>query len=189
MGLADAWVMPFVEENSEAEEGKDRGYPCRHAKRPDELEHEISSQRARVLQVVEHPARRRLTTNDEAVEWFVERLSVSADVRHRRVQVRRRRAVLYLAVLHAATPDDPSEYSAGDERVASRFELAEVRTGHQTQGVGVLTRMGDRFSEWGNGNGLRSLIPTLLTAVMGTRFAFDMIGVTRTSAADPTASS
>ena len=51
--------------------------------------------------------------------------------------------------------------------------------------------MGDRFSEWGNGNGLRSLIPTLLaSAVMGYRFCLpDMIGGNAISAADPTASS
>ena len=42
----------------------------------------------------------------------------------------------------------------------------------------MLTRMGDRFSEWGSGNGLRSIIPTLLTSgVMGYPFCLpDMIG-------------
>ena len=73
----------------------------------------------------------------------------------------------------------PSEYTRyWVERVAAQFELAEVRTGHGTTGVGVLTRMGDRFSEWGTANGLRSIIPTLLTSgVMGYPFCLpDMIG-------------
>ena len=74
----------------------------------------------------------------------------------------------------------PSEYTrAYVNNVASRFELAEVRTGHQTTGLpGTLTRMGDRFSEWGVGNGLQSIIPTLLTSgVMGYPFCLpDMIG-------------
>ena len=74
----------------------------------------------------------------------------------------------------------PSEYTRyWVERVASRFALAEVRTGHGTTGVGVLTRMGDRFSEWGNGNGLRSdhPYPPHQSAVMGYPFCLpDMIG-------------
>jgi hypothetical protein len=39
-----------------------------------------------------------------------------------------------------------------------------VRTGHRNQDVAVLTRMGDRFSTWDVGNGLQSIIPTLLTS-------------------------
>ena len=48
----------------------------------------------------------------------------------------------------------------------------------RTQGVGLLTRMGDRFSTWGVDNGLQSVIPTLLTSsILGYPFCLpDMIG-------------
>ena len=185
MGFAvTLWVMPFVEENSEAyEEGKDRGYFVGTRNVSMSSSTKFPSQRARgFFKWWNTPPVVALdVTNDEAVEWFVERLErlrstcgidgFKFDAGEpcflpRKFSTRR-------PLTH------PSEYTRGwIERVASRFELAEVRTGHQTQGVGVLTRMGDRFSEWGNGNGLRSLIPTLLTsAVMGYPFCLpDMIG-------------
>lgn len=73
----------------------------------------------------------------------------------------------------------PSEYTRlWVEEVASKFEVAEVRTGHKTQSAPLLTRMGDRFSTWDLGNGLRSLIPTLMTSsVLGYAFCLpDMVG-------------
>ncbi len=51
-------------------------------------------------------------------------------------------------------------------QVAGQFAggVSEVRAGNMTQDVAVLTRMGDRFSTWDVSNGLRSIIPTLLTS-------------------------
>jgi hypothetical protein len=56
--------------------------------------------------------------------------------------------------------------------------FAQVRTGHKTTNVPLLTRMGDRFSTWSSGNGLRSVIPTLLTSgLLGYPFCLpDMVG-------------
>lgn len=64
------------------------------------------------------------------------------------------------------------------QEVASKFDYSEVRTGHKTNGMSLLTRMGDRFSTWSTSNGLRSVIPTLLTSgILGYPFCLpDMIG-------------
>ena len=73
----------------------------------------------------------------------------------------------------------PAEYTRlYVQHVASHFDLCEVRTGHQNQDLTLFTRMGDRFSTWGLSNGLRSLIPTLLTSgLAGYPFCLpDMIG-------------
>eukprot|EP00793_Prasinoderma_coloniale_P001901 PRCOL_00007264-RA len=63
-------------------------------------------------------------------------------------------------------------------KVAANFSVAEVRTGHRCTDTSILTRMGDRFSTWGTGNGLRSTIPTLLTSgVLGYPFVLpDIVG-------------
>ena len=170
------WVMPFVEENTDAfREGSELGYFVTSKRATGGL-------RPGFFKWWNAPPVVALdVTNPEAVSWFVTRLE-SLQTRYgidgfkfdagepcflpRMFETRE-------ALGH------PSEYTRyWVERVASRFALAEVRTGHGTTGVGVLTRMGDRFSEWGSGNGLRSIIPTLLTSgVMGYPFCLpDMIG-------------
>ena len=58
-----------------------------------------------------------------------------------------------------ATLRDPATLRA---KILSPFP--QVRTGQHSTGAGMLTRMGDRFSEWGVDNGLQSIIPTLLTS-------------------------
>ena len=131
-------------------------------------------------------------TNAEAVEWFVGRLKG----------------------LQAATGIDGFKFDAGEpcflprnpqtliplstpadytqlyvKNIAGRFAagVSEVRTGHLTQDVAVLCRMGDRFSTWDAGNGLRSLIPTLLTSgVLGYPFCLpDLVGGNRYFGAAP----
>jgi alpha-glucosidase (family GH31 glycosyl hydrolase) len=131
-------------------------------------------------------------TNPEAVEWFVGRLKA----------------------LQAATGIDGFKFDAGEpcflprnpqthaplttpadytrlyvKNVAGQFAggVSEVRTGHLTQDVAVLCRMGDRFSTWDAGNGLRSLIPTLLTSgVLGYPFCLpDLVGGNRYFGAAP----
>lgn len=133
-------------------------------------------------------------TNPEAVEWFVGRLKG----------------------LQAATGIDGFKFDAGEpcflprdpqthvplvtpadytrlyvKNVAGQFAggVSEVRTGHMTQDVALLTRMGDRFSTWDAGNGLRSLIPTLLTSgVLGYPFCLpDLVGGNRYFGAAPDA--
>jgi hypothetical protein len=57
------------------------------------------------------------------------------------------------------------------------FPHLQVRTGHLTQDVAVLTRLGDRFSTWGPDNGLKSIIPALLTSgLMGYPFCLPVSG-------------
>lgn len=122
-------------------------------------------------------------TNPEAVDWFVGRLRAlqeatgidgfKFDAGEPCFLPRRPRTHTPLA-----TPADYTRLYV--QRVAGQFAggVSEVRTGHQTQDVAVFCRMGDRFSTWDSANGLRSLIPTLLTSgVLGYPFCLpDMIG-------------
>ena len=120
-------------------------------------------------------------TNPAAVEWFVARL--------KRLQ---RDVGIDGFKFDAGEPcflperfETHRELSGAEEytrlwvrEVASRFDMAEVRTGARSQNDRCVTRMGDRFSTWESANGLRSLIPTLLTSgVIGYPFVLpDIVG-------------
>ena len=122
-------------------------------------------------------------TNPEAVEWFVARLKklqretgvdgFKFDAGEPCFLPRFPRTHLPLST--------PAEYTQlYVQRVAGQFAggVSEVRTGHHNHDVAIMYRMGDRFSTWDAGNGLRSLIPTLLTSgILGYPFCLpDMIG-------------
>jgi hypothetical protein len=122
-------------------------------------------------------------TNPDAVEWFVSRLrelqektgvdGFKFDAGEPCFLPRKPRTHTPMST--------PAEYTQlYVQRVAGQFAggVSEVRTGHCTQDVALMYRMGDRFSTWDAGNGLRSLIPTLLTSgVLGYPFCLpDMIG-------------
>jgi len=122
-------------------------------------------------------------TNPEAVEWFVARLKklqletgvdgFKFDAGEPCFLPRQPRTHEPLST--------PAEYTQMYvERVAGQFAggVSEVRTGHSNHDVAIMYRMGDRFSTWDAANGLRSLIPTLLTSgVLGYPFCLpDMIG-------------
>lgn len=122
-------------------------------------------------------------TNPEAVDWMVSRLkhlqestgvdSFKFDAGEPCFLPRR------FKTHHPMS--NPSEYTRlYIKEVAGKFQggISEVRTGHMTQDVGMLTRMGDRFSTWEINNGLQSIIPTLLTSgLIGYPFILgDMIG-------------
>jgi hypothetical protein len=73
----------------------------------------------------------------------------------------------------------PSEYTKlWSTEIAKTFKLCEVRSGHHSTDSGVWTRIGDTFSSWTTSNGLRSLIPHLLTSsIVGYPLCLpDMIG-------------
>lgn len=176
------WVMPFIEENTEAyREGAARGYFVASKATHHPLD-ALNGLKPGFFKWWNAPPVVALdVTNPAAVDWFVSRL--------RSLQTRYgidgykfdagepcflpRKFETHQPLVH------PSEYTRGwVNNVAAKFELAEVRTGHQTTGTSLLTRMGDRFSEWGNGNGLQSIIPALLTSgLLGYPFCLpDMIG-------------
>lgn len=173
------WVMPFFEERSAAyREGAAAGYFVR-SESGQSWWHKPgffgwwNSPPVVALDV----------TNPDAVAWFVRRLRA----------------------LQAATGVDGFKFDAGEPcflppkpltyeplatpqqytrqyvtNVAGQFAggVSEVRTGHMTQNVALLTRMGDRFSTWGASNGLRSIIPAALTSgLLGYPFCLpDMVG-------------
>ena len=207
------WVHPFVEEKSSAfREGAARGYfvgsDAEGANSPSRFFGLLSGSSAPpVIPITpggsapgffawwnQPPVAALDVTNPEAVEWFVGRLKG----------------------LQAATGIDGFKFDAGEpcflprdpqtylplgtpadytrlyvKNVAGQFAggVSEVRTGHLTQDVALLTRMGDRFSTWDSGNGLRSLIPTLLTSgVLGYPFCLpDLVGGNRYFGAAPDA--
>ena len=176
------WVMPFIEEDTEAyREGSAAGYfvDSAHPHHPFDV---VNGLKPGFFKWWNAPPVVALdVTNPDAVDWFVSRLRSLQD-RHGVDGFKfdagepcflPRKFETHLPLTH------PSEYTrAWVHNVAAKFDLAEVRTGHHTTGTALLTRMGDRFSEWGVGNGLRSVIPTLLTSgVMGYPFCLpDMIG-------------
>ena len=175
--LVTLWVMPFAAECSEAyQEGAPRGYFCGGDANP------RKGLKAGFFKWWNSPDVAALDlTNDEAVEWFVGRLRRLQDkygidgfkfdagepcFLPRRVQTSKPMAT-------------PVEYTRlWVTKVAANFSVAEVRTGHRCTDTSILTRMGDRFSTWGTGNGLRSTIPTLLTSgVLGYPFVLpDIVG-------------
>lgn len=172
------WVMPFVEESSSCyAEGHALGYFVRS-----ESSGGLGLKPGFFRWWNSVPVVGLDVTNPAACAWFVERLQ----------QLQRETGVdgfkfdagepCFLPASGFTTHvplTHPSQYTRGwVTHVARCFDLAEVRTGHHTQHMPLLTRMGDRFSEWGIDNGLGSLIPTLLTSsVLGYPFCLpDMIG-------------
>lgn len=171
------WVMPFAEEASEAyKEGAPKGYfissdaPPTRGLKPGFF---------RWWQPV--PAAALDVTNPEAVKWFVERLKkLQADYSIDGFKFDAGEPCFLPRRFRTHAPImTPTEYTRlYVQEVASHFSFAEVRTGHRTNSAPLLTRMGDRFSTWSSGNGLRSLIPTLLTSgILGYPFCLpDMVG-------------
>lgn len=73
----------------------------------------------------------------------------------------------------------PNLYTTKFVEFCSQFGgLVETRVGHLNQKLAVFTRMGDKESRWGYDNGLKALIPSLLSfGIMGYPFVLpDMIG-------------
>ena len=120
-------------------------------------------------------------TNDDAVEWFLTRLKVlqqEVGLDGFKFDAGEPCFLPQGALTHRPL-SYPGEYTQlWIEKVVSKFEISEVRSAMATTGYGGLIRMGDRDTVWGADNGLRSLIPTLLTsAVLGYPFCLpDMVG-------------
>lgn len=122
-------------------------------------------------------------TNPEAVEWFVARLrKLQAETGVDGFKFDAGEPCFLPRFPRTHQPlSTPAEYTQlYVQRVAGQFAggVSEVRTGHHNHDVAIMYRMGDRFSTWDAANGLRSLIPTLLTSgVLGYPFCLpDMIG-------------
>eukprot|EP00897_Mesotaenium_endlicherianum_P009994 jgi/Mesen1/9022/ME000565S08339 len=171
------WIMPFAEEASQAyKEGAPKGYfissdaPATRGLKPGFF---------KWWQPV--PAAALDVTNPEAVNWFVQRLKkLQADYNIDGFKFDAGEPCFLPRRFKTFKPImSPTEYTRlYVQEVASNFDFSEVRTGHRTNSVPLLTRMGDRFSTWSSGNGLRSVIPTLLTSgLLGYPFCLpDMIG-------------
>ena len=202
------WVHPFVERQSEAYvEGAAKGYfvGCDMADHP--LEHgplgwilQAKHRHDHAMCAVDQrgpggskigffkwwntpPVAALDVTNPDAVEWFVARLKkLQADTGVDGFKFDAGEPCFLPRMPRTHRPlSTPAEYTQlYVQQVAGQFAggVSEVRTGHSTQDVALMYRMGDRFSTWDAANGLRSLIPTLLTSgVLGYPFCLpDMIG-------------
>lgn len=122
------------------------------------------------------------TTSLEAQSWFTERLkafrttygfdSFNFDAGE----------VNYLPIGYelASIPySNPAYYSYDYVTMASTFgQMVKVRVGYKSQGLPLFVRILDRDSVWDENNGLRSLIPTVLTfGILGFPFVLpDVVG-------------
>jgi len=171
------WVMPFVEEGSACyAEGCARGFFVKSR-----VSSGLGLQPGFFRWWNSAPVVGLDVTNPAACEWFVGRLqALQEETGVDGFKFDAGEPCFLPACFTTHQPlVHPSQYThLWVTRIASRFDVAEVRTGHQSTQVPLLTRMGDRFSEWGVDNGLGSLIPTLLTSsVLGYPFCLpDMIG-------------
>ncbi|XP_052801466.1 myogenesis-regulating glycosidase-like [Mya arenaria] len=119
--------------------------------------------------------------NEEAVDWFVSRLE----------QMKRKYGVdsfkfdagevTYVPAFqrHMWAWPDPTRYTTKYVQAVARLgHMIEVRCGYRSQSFPVFVRMGDKESRWGWDNGLRSLVPTVLTmGILGYPYILpDMIG-------------
>lgn len=174
--LVTLWVMPFVEEDSDAyREGAPRGYFVKAENKWMGLKPGF------IKWWNKEPVVALDVTNPAATEWFVGRLK-ALQAKHNIDGFKFDAGEpcflppnfqTFAPVIH------PTDYTRlYIERVCSHFEIAEVRTGHRTQSLPLMMRMGDRFSTWDIGNGLQSLIPTLLTSgLLGYPYCLpDMVG-------------
>jgi hypothetical protein len=176
------WVMPFVEKRSAAyQEGVKKDYFVKKVTSPSL---HPDQEKPGFFKWWNFPKVVALdVTNPEAVEWYVSRLKRLQDLYGID-------GFKFDAGEPCFLPRNPitkkplaypSEYThLWVKEVAGQFQggVCEVRTGHRTQDVGVMTRMGDRFSTWDISNGLQSIIPTVLTSgILGYPFALpDIIG-------------
>ena len=162
------WVMPFVEERSAAyAEGKARGFFVESgAERPPWFLKRGFFRWWNAAPVVALDV-----TNPATVAWFTHRLhALQADTGVHGFKFDAGEPCFLPAsprFASRAALAHPAHYTRLYVReVAGKFAggVSEVRTGHRTQDVALLTRMGDRFSTWDVANGLKSLIPTLLAS-------------------------
>jgi myogenesis-regulating glycosidase len=121
-------------------------------------------------------------TNPAACEWFIsrlQRLQSCYDIDGFKFDAGEPSFLPRNAVTHTSL-SCPSDYTrAWINNVAGHFPVSEARAGVPgTQSAAPLLRMFDRFSTWGDDNGLASVITALLTAsILGYPLVLpDMIG-------------
>ncbi|GFQ73379.1 myogenesis-regulating glycosidase [Trichonephila clavata] len=123
------------------------------------------------------------TTNEMAVEWFVERLKalqseygiVSFKFDAGEVLWMDKNFELH----HPEANLQPNIYSSAYAELAAKFGgRVEVRVGYDSQHLPIFIRMFDKFSSWDYPNGLKTLIPNALQlSLMGYFYILpDMIG-------------
>ncbi len=168
--LVTLWVMPFANPASEAyAEGAQHGFWVKDARGNPGIFRWWQGAGA-ALDV----------TNPAAVEWFVKRLrQLQDDYGVDGYKFDAGEPCFLPQDFQTHEPILPNEYTRlYVERVASHFELAEVRSAYQNQDVPIWVRLWDRFSSWGLDNGLQSMIPASLTfGLLGYPWVLpDMIG-------------
>ena len=166
-----AWVIPFLEPESAAfAEGGAKGYLVRGPDGAPRLVPWWQGQGG-LLDV----------TNPEAREWFRQRLGgLQAATGLDGFKFDAGEAVFVPPDAVTCQPlASRNEYTTRYVRlVAEHFSLTEVRSGWLNQTAPIFFRQWDKTSAWGRDNGLRSVIPGLLTlSLTGYPFVLpDMVG-------------
>lgn len=122
------------------------------------------------------------TTNEKAVESFTSRLKTFQSKYKIDGFKFDAGSLSYLPKdykLNNSTINNPTCYSSNYAKLASKFGgLVEARVGYRTQDLPIFIRILDRSSIWGHFNGLKSVIPAVLTlGILGYPFVLpDMVG-------------
>lgn len=122
------------------------------------------------------------TTNENAVQTFVARLKSFQNKYHIDGFKFDAGSVSYLPKgykLYNSNLSNPSVYSSKYAEIATQFgNLVEARVGYHTQQLPIFIRILDRSSRWGYDNGLKSVIPAVLTlGILGYPYVIpDMVG-------------
>ncbi|XP_015908021.1 myogenesis-regulating glycosidase [Parasteatoda tepidariorum] len=167
------WVHPFCNKNCVTYNiGKTKGYWVKN-KEGNVLDVKWWNGLGAVLDV----------TNEEAAEWFKERLQmiqINFGIESFKFDAGE---ILWLDTdfyFHNSEANaQPNIYSQLYAEIAAEFgRNVEVRTGYKTQHLPILVRMFDKYSVWNYANGLQTLIPnTLNLSMLGYYFVLpDMVG-------------
>jgi myogenesis-regulating glycosidase len=165
-----AWVIPFLEPASAAfVEGAARGYLVNNVAGKPYLVPWWQGNGG-LLDV----------TNPAALDWFLERLrSLQAETGLDGFKFDAGEAIFLPRDAVVAVPGHRNNYTHRYVEFAARnFALTEVRPGWRNQTEPIFFRQWDKTTKWGHANGLRSVIPGLLSLVL-TGYPFilpDMVG-------------
>jgi alpha-glucosidase (family GH31 glycosyl hydrolase) len=165
-----AWVMPFLEPAAAAfAEGAARGYLVRNSAGEPYLVPWWQGNGG--LLDVSNPA---------ALDWFLARLhALQAEIGIDGFKFDAGEAIFLPADAVVASPGHRNDYTHRYVEFAARnFTLTEVRPGWFNQAAPIFFRQWDKATRWSHDNGLRSVIPGLLSLTL-TGYPFilpDMVG-------------
>ncbi|XP_041370968.1 myogenesis-regulating glycosidase-like [Gigantopelta aegis] len=153
------WVSPFVNPDKNSityAEGLKQGYWVLNSDSKEPAMVLLSGNQSALLDV----------TNNNAVKWFLENLNkIKKEYRFDTFKFSFGEAsFLDYSMNTKEFLHSPCDYTTKYVEMASSFgDSVVVRAGHQSQKYAVFVELGDKHMHWGYDNGLKSIIPTILT--------------------------